>query len=70
MVLEAAHSETNESQKDADHAKNLLHWVFFFEENQSVCKADDRASSSDRGDHGYHRIRIAQRQHIDIVRYD
>ena len=67
MVLEAAQCQTNESQKDADHAKDLLHGVFLFEENESVTKADNRSSSSDSRDDCDHGIGVLESEHIDII---
>ena len=63
-------SQTDQSRTDTCHTKNLLERILLLEENQPIGKTDDRTATADRADDGDQRVRIAEGQHIDIVRDD
>ena len=59
--------EQDETGEDAEHAEDLAPGVVLPKENQSVGEADDGTTAADGAHDCYHRVRVAQRQHIDVV---
>lgn len=66
-MLHRAEGEEDEAGEDAEHAEDFAPGVVLVQENQSVGEADDGTAAADGAHDGNHRIRIAQRQHIDVV---
>ena len=62
--------ETEESKGDTKHAEEFAQGVRLFEEEQTVGKTDNSATTADGADNGNHRVGITESKHIDIVRND
>ena len=60
--------EADKPGEDANHTKNLVPRVVLMQKKKSVGKADNRSASTDGTDNSNHRIRVTERQHIDIIR--
>lgn len=60
-------SEAEESKGDAEHAEEFAQGVRFFEEEQTVGKTDNSATTADGADNGNHRVGITESKHINVV---
>ena len=69
-TLHRADGEADEAGEDAEHAEEFFPRVGFFEEKQAVGKAYHRSAAADGTHHSYQTVRIAKRQHIDVVADD
>ena len=69
-TLHRADGEADEAGEDAEHAEEFFPRVGFFEEKQAVGKAYHGSAATNRTHDGYQAIRIAKRQHIDVVADD
>lgn len=68
--LYCSEGEAEEAEKDACEAGDFLLGIGLAEDENAIEEGNDRAAAADGGDDGYHRIGVAQRQHIDIVGQD
>lgn len=68
--LYCSEGEAEETEEDACEAGDFLLGIGLAEDENAIEEGNDRAAAADGGDDGYHRIGVAQRQHIDIVGQD
>ena len=65
--LERTYGEADEAGEDTCHASNLAPRFGFAEEDETVGEAYYGTASTDSTDDGNHRVRVAKREHVDVV---
>ena len=68
--LDRTDRQTDESGADTGHTEDLMERILLLEEDKAIGKAYDCPAPTDGTDDCDEGVRIAEGQHIDVIRYN
>ena len=69
-LLDGTDRQTDESGTDTGHTEDFMERILLFEEDKPIGKADDCPTPTNGTDDRNEGVRIAEGQHIDVIRYN